>query len=298
METSLGIQSKQGQSGKMEHSIMCKFDTNNPEHNKTIDVMDQLHLGCAYILGTTKVQVNLRHFNPDQAEATGLKRPLYRPYDKVTGEPIQGRAPSMFLKLFSRGKAPYAEQTLFTDIKGKPIPWTLLQNVNMKFIPLIHVKRIYIGGGKASIQMEVVSAIVTSVSARGSTSRQTETLEKLQNECPHLADTVEAQVAKLTIDRQDQLLGSGDLPSSENSNNGETEPTFAGITPQRPANPANGNGQYASPGIIPGITPLGTQSMSEFTAGAPPRMPTIPVVPIQGQSTPNTPPQPQPLKFS
>jgi len=295
METSLGIQSKQGQSGKMEHSIMCKFDNNNPEQNKTIEVMDQLYLGCAYILGTVKVQVGLRHFNPEQAEATGLKRPVYRPYDKVTGELIQGRAPSMFLKLFSRGKAPYAEQTLFTDITGKPIPWTLLQNVNMKFIPLVHVKRMYIGGGKASIQMEVVSAIVTSISARGSTTRQTDTLQRLQNARPELADTVAAQIAKLTLDRQDQMLGGADLQPQQ-LEGGTEQPTFAGITSQNrqqqipQITPTTPSSQGQQPNL-PGIPSLGgQQSMQDFTAGAPPRTTTIPVISLPGQSKPNTPP--------
>jgi hypothetical protein len=268
-----------------------------------MDAVTQIHGGCAYILSQMKGAVKLYNFNAQMAEATGLKNPIYRARDEVTGEVIQGRAPSMFLKLFSRGKAPMVEQTLFTGLDGKPIPWALMAGVEMKFIPLIHVKRIYVGGGKASIQMEVVSAIVTSIRARNTTTRQLGTIQRLQQARPELADTVAAQLAKLTTDRQDQMLG-GAPPPPEQQDTDQTQPTFAGIAPtgQRQmvhaaqgghqnmaqitaVHPATGNT------TLPAIPALGgTQpTMQDFTATAPTRAPVIPAVVIRG-TTQNTPP--------
>ena len=296
MDTAFGIQSKAGQSGRVEHSVMCRFDMNNGEHARFIDIMGQLHGGCAYILHQMKGTVKLYNFNAQMAEATGLKNPVYRARDEVTGDVIQGRAPSMFLKLFSRGKPPMVEQTLFTDLDGKPISWTLLQGVEMKFIPLIHVKRIYVGGGKASIQMEVVSAVVTSIRARNTTTRQLNTIQRLQQARPELADTVAAQLAKLTIDRQDQMMGGAIPPSPAQGNEGD-QPTFAGLAPtgRQPAHAAQGGNQYvaqiaptatppATPGILPTIPALGgaQQPMHEFTAAAPVRAPVIPAVAVPG----------------
>ena len=306
MDTQFGIQSKAGQSGRMEHSVMCRFDVNNPEHNRFIESIGQIHAGCAYILQQMKGAVKLYNFNaqtPQMAEATGLKNPVYRARDEVTGDVIQGRAPSMFLKLFSRGKAPMVEQTLFTDLNGKTIPWALMENVEMKFIPLLHVKRIYVGGGKASIQMEVVSAIVTSIRARGTATRQLGTAARLLENRPELADLVAGQLAKLTTDRQDQMLG-GLIPQTTDTNaTGENQPTFAGITPtgRQPAQPVQGNYQQmatitatqipTNTTTLPNIPALGaTQpTMQDFTATAPIRAPVIPavVVPNAAQRTPS-----------
>ena len=270
MESKSGIQSKTGPSGRSEHSIMCSFDINNPDQARFIETMSQIHGGCAYILQQFKGAVKLPHFNAGMAEATGLKNPVYRPRDEVSGEPIQGRSPSIFWKLFSRGKPPLVEQTLFTDLEAKPIPWNLLTSVNMKFIPLIHVKRIYIGGGKASIQMEVISAIVTETVARNTTTRQTGTIERLKQARPELADKVAAQLAKLTAERLDQMLGAA-VPQHAEMQTGEAQPTFAGIAPTGQRQPA----QQTLPAMP---TLMATPTMQDFTATAPVRPPVIPAV--------------------
>lgn len=279
METSTGIQSRPAQSQqtatgqannappRMEHSIMCKFDPGNADHNKFIETMSLVHGGCAFILSQYKGMVKMLDYNAQTPE-NGLKHPIYRARDETTGELLQGRAPSMFFKLFTRGKPPMVEQTLFTDLNMKPIPWSLLEGVEMKFIPLIHVKRIYIGGGKASLQMEVVSAIVTSLRARNTATRQSSTIERLKLERPELTDIISGQIAKLTADRQEKLLA----PIHENGAVNEDKATFHGIMPER---------------INPNITPpLSTQpSLQDMIASAPLRTAstTVPSVPPIGQ---------------
>jgi hypothetical protein len=264
---------------------------NNPDHVRFVETIGQIHGGAAYILSQMKGGVKLYNFDPKMAEATGLKNPVYRARDQVTGEIVQGRAPSMFLKLFSRGTGVLAEQTLFTGPTGKPIPWTLLQGVEMKFIPLIHVKRIYVGGGKGSIQMEVVSAVVTSVRARNTSTRQLQTIHDLNMANPALADTVAAQLAKLTIDRQDQMLGAQQPPAGDY----DSQPTFSGIVPTGRAQAVPATSDYqsqitatqtAAPGVLPAIPALGgTQNMQDFTANAPSRTPVIPAVQIPATSS-------------
>jgi hypothetical protein len=277
MDSPYGIQTNEGQSGRKEYSVMCKFDLSDAENVRFIESTNEIHRGCAFILHSMKGVVKLPHFNastPEMIEATGLKNPIFRPRDPTTSEIVQGRAPSMYLKLFSRGKPPMVEQTLFTGLDGKPIPWALLQGVEMKFIPLILVKRIYIGGGKASIQMEVQSAIVTFIRARNTSTRQTTTIQRLQQARPALQDTVSAQLAKLTLDRQEQMLGSMQ-PQQPAQSSSESQPTYAGIT---------STGQH--PGTLPSIPPLGgpQPSMQELTSSAPTRSPVIPMAGVpQGQ---------------
>lgn len=265
-ETGSGITSKPGQSGRLDNSIMIKFDLNNPDHIRFVEINGQIHAGCAWILQQMKGQVKLPHFKAEDPEATGLKNPIYYPRDELSGEIIQGRAPSMFFKLFTRGKAPQIDQTLFTDVNGKPIPWSLLSGVEMKFIPLLHIKRLYIGGGKASIQMEMVSAIVTSIRSRNSTTRQLATIQRLHAERPELSDMVSAQLAKLSSERQEALLGPSVMSMSDHSdpNDSGNQPTFAGIL----------GPSASSPSSIPSIPGAAITSIQDFTAGAPPRIPT------------------------
>jgi hypothetical protein len=233
MTTSFGIQSKQSPSGRMEHSIMCKFDMTNTEQLAFINTFDDIHKGFAGILAQIKGAVKLYNFNPQMAEATGLKNPIYKSRDELTGEVIQGRPPSIFLKLFSRGKGAMAEQTLFTGIDGNNISWNLLQNVEMKFIPLLHIKRMYVGGGKASIQIELVSAIVTSIHARNTTTRQLSTIHRIQTQRPELVDNVSAQIAKLTLERQDQIFNQSETQQQQQQTHPSTptQSTFSGIEP-------------------------------------------------------------------
>jgi hypothetical protein len=241
-----------------------------------IQCINEIHGGCAYILYTLKGQVKLPHFNKDMAEATGLKNPIYRPRDEVTGDIIPGRAPSMFLKLFSRGKPPMLEQSLFTDLVGNPIPWKLLEGVEMKFIPLLHIKRMFIGGGKASIQMEVLSAVVTYVKPKGTTSKQDATMNRLKANRPELQDIVAAQIAKINHDRQDQLLVSQNFQSSSQEDTLE-QPTFSNITPNIPKvgnNNSNNSNNSNNINSVPIMT-----NISNFTSGAPSRIPAPATVP-------------------
>jgi len=157
----------------------------------------------------------------------------------LTSALIEGRARSMFMKLFRKGKPPMVEETLFTGLDAKPIPWTLLDKVEMKFIPLLHIKGMYIGG-KPSIQTEMSSAIVTSIKARNTDSQQMQTIKSLTAANPELADRVAAQIAKLSMDRQDQLMHStlgNDAPATPAI--ASSGPTFSGILPtnQLPGQP-------------------------------------------------------------
>jgi len=275
MESKFGIQSKSGPSGRPEHSVMCMFDMNTPDQANFIECLSRIHNSCAFILQQFKGVVKMPHFNSQMAEATGLKSAVYRVRDELSGEPIQGRSPSMFMKLFSRGKPPTAEQTLFTDLTETPVPWTLLTGVEIKFVPLIHIKKIFIGGGKASIQMEIVSAVVTSVVARNTKTRQTGTIDRLKGERPELVDKIAAQLAKLTADRQDQLLANDKQDKVlTDGKNGEEQPTFSGIVPtrQQPTNqPPFGTPTFT--GLLPSIPSLnvGVPTMQDFVSSAPVR---------------------------
>lgn len=222
-----GLIEKPGQNGKIELSIMISLPQDNPDTKMLVDKLQEVWLGCCSILNQFKGGIGLGRVNFANPEAAvaAFKQPVYFPADKVTGEPIPGRNPSMFLKCFRRGFGALQEKTLFVkptkvvddagkpvlddngeeEVSYEPIDWELLKGVEMKFIPLVHIKKIYVGGGKASLQMEVVSAIVTYISGRGTTIKNTATIKNLIKANPDLPNTLEEQIAKLTSARQGMM---------------------------------------------------------------------------------------------
>jgi hypothetical protein len=89
----------------------------------------------------------------------------------------------------------------------------------------------YVGGGKGSIQIELVSAIVTSIHARNTTTRQLSTIHRIQSQRPELADNISAQIAKLTLDRQDQLVNQSENQQPPHTPQSQSQSTFSGIEP-------------------------------------------------------------------
>ena len=155
-------------------------------------------------------------------------------YWSKTGKHAEGQNPSKFFDLINQGKegSVFHRQTLFTlpttdekdlinmfpDPKsvdpttgkatktrfpGGRIPWDYLKGVEMKFIPLIRFKPIFIGQ-KASEKFQIESAIVTSLISSGSVTKQKVTIDKLKTAKPNLLSTLQSQIERLSI--QDQTL--------------------------------------------------------------------------------------------
>ena len=230
--SSYGITSKIGLSGKLEHSIQIRFDPSNSEQAKCLTALREIYSACCIALYKQRGMVNQPHFSLDNPESV-FRNLIYYPRNKQTMELIQGSSPTMFLKLFRRGKSPYVSQTLFTDVNLKPRDWDALYNTELTFIPLVHFKQIYVGS-KPSIQLEVVSAIITNAQEINISSRQTETANQLKLLRPDLSSRVENQLTRLEVDRKNviralpvNLSGPGDdAPLAENKSS-----TFDGISP-------------------------------------------------------------------
>lgn len=244
-----GIISKPGPSGKPDHSIMVHLHINEDEKQKLFyDTLLSVYRKAVQILFSLRAPVKMYDFNPNAPESSGFKNPLYLPRDTTTGNFLEGRDPSLFFKLFKHGYGVGVEQTLFTDLEGKPIPWKLLESVTMKFIPLIHIKRIYIGAGKASLQMVMLSAVVTSIHEKGSVSAQIDTMRRLREENPHLVEEVSSQVAKISMNRQDALNPpkkdeeKSDKAMTEIGGQGGQGSTYSGIQPTGGSGGGGGGG--------------------------------------------------------
>jgi hypothetical protein len=204
-----GIVEKVGQSGRPEWSIAARL----PQTGETLackNAIDTLHKGAAQFLNQIKGAVGMYEFNVNSPTATGFKSPVVLARDKMTGEIKQGFDPMFYFKMMKR----YDEKTLFTDLRGKPLDWELLKGVEMKFIPLVHFKTIYVGGGKGSLQHIMVSAVVTSIVKKGTETTQTDTIARITSERPDSITSLEEQIRKLMDMKNEMIAQSVSIPVS------------------------------------------------------------------------------------
>lgn len=185
--------------GGMYHYIYTVLNQTNPEVKKFTEVLEELYFMIAEgIQGRCPSAASVfRHYDPAKPQALFAEL-TPRPTDKLTGKPMPHKDPIMYVKLFKRGVGSSGSKTLFTrpDIKRTPIPWELLNNTEMRFIPLFVIESVYIGT-KISIQMKLKSAVVTAATRNGLDSIQLETVIRLNTERPDLAKEFEVQIAKL-----------------------------------------------------------------------------------------------------
>jgi hypothetical protein len=186
---------------KESYSMMFTLNLQDPECVACLKKMDDLHKGSARVLAKYKGKVGMYSFNPEHPGEI-YKHPIYYKIDPVTCEKVAGKNPSLWVKL----NAWKNNKTLFTDLNETVIDWALLNEVEVKMIPLLHVEKIYIGGGKASLQIKLHSAIVTDIAPINTRTRQTATLDRLRQR-KGLADTVASQLAQMRMERQDALDG-------------------------------------------------------------------------------------------
>jgi len=231
--SSVGITQKESvqDDGKtrIDESILVKFDTYDSEHLECMETLDNLHTKLAQIIGEVKGPIKKFDYKTTDPVTSGFKKLVYYSRDETTGEIISGRAPSMFLKLFSWGTGDTATTTIFVDMDNKPIDKKLLSGVELKFIPLLQIRRVR-SAASFSVNMEIKSAIVTSVKARNTESSQFATIQALKNNRPELKNQVASQVAKLTANRQNRLL-----PPTDNVEDSTVESsTLSGLAPEEP----------------------------------------------------------------
>ena len=227
------------QNGKTSYSMYVPFSLTDSKHLTYIEKHNALYMRSAEHIFHYKGPLKMPHFNAQNPEVSLYKNPLYFPLDKTTGERIPGKNPSMYFKLIKRGVGNNENKTLFTipsrDKTGKPtlepIDWSLLYNVDMVMIPLVQYEKVYIGGGKPSLQLKIVSAIVLDIKPRGSTSRQQSTANTIITEDPDLANKLSEQIAKLTAERQDTLSAPSLSTASTNAPSSSL-PQILNNTPQ------------------------------------------------------------------
>jgi hypothetical protein len=190
-----GITETEPVPGKIKNSIQISLPLNSDSDvtQMILNGMSEIYKAAAKNIFSNKGVLRLPHFNKDNPEASNFRHPIYYPRDKVSSEVIPGKSPNMYVPLFDRGY--YKSQ--FFDLRENFINWKLLKNVDMKFVPVIQIEKIYIGANKPSLQYKMISAVVTSVVSKNSKILQRETIETLKNKNPSLVNLVDSQLSLL-----------------------------------------------------------------------------------------------------
>ena len=209
---STGIQEQPGVEGRVAYSMYVPLPLGDPSIKGFVTKFQDCYKRIADLLETVKGFVKMPKFKASDPEGTNFKNPIYWPLDSSSGEVIKGKNPSMYLKLIKRGSGMYEEKTLFTDLRGNPIDWKLLYNVDMLMVPLVQLEKLYISGGKASLQVKLVSVVVKEVHARGTVTRQQSTIDEILSSEPDAAMKLEQQINQLLSDRSDFLSGGMSVP--------------------------------------------------------------------------------------
>ena len=185
------------------HSMMLVFDLADPDTKadclQAITKLTEVYKGVAKALAPYKGKLGMHHFDPEHPEAM-LKDPVYF-HRNNEGEIVKGKNPNIWVKLRPWGR----DKTLFTDMNGNNIDWQLLNDVDLEMIPLFHYESTFVGNTR-SIRVYLASAIVTKLVPSGSETRQVSTLERLRAKYgSSKVDQVEAQIAEMRMNRQDDL---------------------------------------------------------------------------------------------
>lgn len=221
---------------KIEDNLLAKFDPNNEDHAKFMEVFHQIYERCCELIHGVKNVVKKKDFDKNSPKSV-FKYPVYIPTDELTDLPIPGKSPSMFLNIISRGPTP----TLFVDGYNKPIDKKLLYNIEMKYIPLFYFKWIHVGTG-IKLQIDLKSAAVTYVKKRNTESTQSSTINSLAALRPDYASNLANSLAKLQSERQEMPNPTTPTNNANTNeqNNSNTGGTLAGIDPTENDTPTTG----------------------------------------------------------
>jgi hypothetical protein len=274
--TSYGGLQKKVEGSKVTYSINVALPETlrREDHRGFLDTLDYLNQYIAHVINQNKVELNKPYFDVDKPQIL-MKPIIYTPIDKATATPIPGAMKSTYFKVNKTGGF-IVKPTLFTLPGGTALTdWTLLEDVEIKFIPKLKLVSTFIGAATMmSSKIEIVSAVILSIIPRNSVSTQLDTIEKHK----HLDSLVQEQIKKvqslkssnITVGPkptgivQDQNVASTQMtigfPGSgapqQQGQSGGFKPSFPGLpapasAPQQPAYrpPSSASNFYANSGV-------------------------------------------------
>jgi hypothetical protein len=228
MNSDGGIRAKKNDEGRWQASIYCShkvadesirafaghapdiedFMKMTDEEKNEVPFIARLHFTCLAYAFDERGKIGVTGVKTRSAFEAIFKSPL-RHQTGSDGIPIEGTNTSKYYNITLRGDPSKkgTRKAMFSipsDNKEGEIvlPWDYLMEANVTFKPLIHLKSIYCGGGKMSIQMEVVGAVVTNFEPLDTRGAQVETIARMREDNALVSKLAEqlANMAALTAE--------------------------------------------------------------------------------------------------
>lgn len=181
-----GIQSQKNDRGTLDWSIRYVPD-DVTEGEVLLEKMVQLKEHAAKSIHKNRSKFhNIKNTTKYEVVLDNLKDIMYVKYDEF-GERVEGSIPSKFLKL-DEGNINPIYRTRFQRVIGKDdhgnpvmeeVPWELLENMSVTFIPIVEFYRIFSGASGQSYQAKCRSAIVIDVDKPRQTNDHEDTAKSL-----------------------------------------------------------------------------------------------------------------------
>lgn len=210
----------EGNKGKwMIDVYFTDYKTPDSRDYMMYNAINKIYAATAQLLFNARGAVGLKKFKLEDPTGTGFKSPIFIKTDEQDN-PIQGVVPKVSLPLIKYG------ETIFTKPNLKKIPKNLIEDCEITFVPLVHFKKIYIGAGKASLQYEIKSAIITTVANRSSSSSQKDTADSIISQNPGVLDALDEQLAMLTMEGRNDKREVRKSDTSDASSSGPEKPSL------------------------------------------------------------------------
>lgn len=343
LDTSVGIQIKKMPSGGDSASIFTQFDLRSQEIKDCVafctlnpaDGMPKMEADGSYTNGgcidklyrhmllrlwKLKCQGQLqslsRHTNLFAMEGI-FAYPIFWPRDPQS-KVIEGKPPSKYFNLINSGAANAAtrKETIFRSpvkMEGSDDyyvwPWEFLKaGVEMKFRPVVEFDKVFIGGGKASIQCKMREAVVPHCVPANKTSSMKDTLDSMAKK-DDVVSTIKSQIEAITRAHAeakargaDTTPKTGEVKELPAAKGGEIKAPAASAASAAPATyaqnaqpPPSNYEPYRAPQSTPtpsgppSLPPLPQSGLQSFVQGGPtiqagpggiPGLPSIPGLPL------------------
>jgi len=189
-----------------------------PEQQKFRLFLDSFHKFVAenYIY-PMRISIGMKDYHINNRAAM-FKLPFYEPTDD-DGKVIEDKSAIFDFKLNKHVSFPTKfykpDRSSFSDDMVRN---GFFDGKSLKFYPCILIRSVYIGAAKASIQISMKSAVITSVTENEQKCIQENTINKINTENPNATEELEKQIEKLRA-----LLSTLENKQGENKTNDGSE---------------------------------------------------------------------------
>lgn len=169
-------------------SMMARFKNNDG----LVKFHDNVYMTCARIIDTVKGTIGKSTFMVSNPEACGFKPINF--YKTDAGKRIDNSKPTHFLKLLN-GRI----KTLFTDLKGNPVDWKFLHNVDATLVAKVRYSHIFSNTTQIMVKVVLLSAFILDIQRVNVESTQKFSMGRFIKQNPNSVKKLEEQLQKIKL---------------------------------------------------------------------------------------------------